>query len=178
MKGGSAMLIATVISSTFSATSVEANMLTIPSASAILDVSKSTEAQQKLNSRIEQLGAILLNFKQYHYDICENKEAIEPDQYQDLLDLEITMGAHSRQMKKFFYQEGERVRLMHGEDGYQSLRKVTAAYAQLHKVISNVTAFYAEQLGLVEVISNTHFTPTKEFWLAATQAGNKAYGRH
>lgn len=178
MKGGSAMLIATIIASAFGATTanVEASMLSNTSVAA--ENCHKNSPYKILECRIHELSKILLDFKQYHYDMCNGDQAIEAEEYQNLLNLESTLKGYSGLMKSFFAKTGEKVRTEHGEEGYLLLRKVVATYGQLYKVISNVAAFYAEQLGDVEIITDTHFTPSKEFWLAAVDASNKVYGRH
>jgi len=178
MKGGSAMLIATIISSAFGITTanVEASMLS--NTGVVAENCHKNSTYKNLECRIHELGKVLLDFKQYYYDLCNGAQVIEEAEYQNLLDLESTLKGYSRLMKSFFTKTGEEVRLEHGEEGYLLLRKVVATYGQLYKVISNVAAFYAEQLGDVEIITDTHFTPSKEFWLAAVDASNKVYGRH
>ncbi|MGL5027982.1 MAG: hypothetical protein ACRC6P_18700 [Shewanella oncorhynchi] len=171
------MLIATIIAAAFSTNNVEASLLSSPKIE-IMDCKQlKCPEMVALADCVKQIEEVLFGFRTYYYDICHGGD-LSLDQYSKLVSLESIWKGRSELSKTFWQEHSEQIKLGAGNDAYDLLRKSVVANVQLHRVIENVTAFYAEQLGLIEIVDETHFSPTAEFWQAATDASNQVYGRH
>ncbi|MDI5830714.1 hypothetical protein [Shewanella xiamenensis] len=171
------MLIATIIAAAFSTNNVEASLLSSPKVEILDCKQRQCPEMVALAECLNQIEEVLLGFRTYYYEICNGGE-LSPDQYTKLVSLESIWKGRSELSKAFWQEHSEQIKLSAGAEAYDLLRKSVVANVQLHRVIENVTSFYAEQLGFTEIVNETHFHPTAEFWQAATDASNQVYGRH
>lgn len=178
MKGGSAMLVATIMSAFSSNPAVEASMLVTKPSVICKEDCVNTDVLVSLEARKDELYAILKDFRQHYYDLCYDVESIDLNQYENLKSLELTSRGMSEYMKGILSNEAESIKIEYGENVYESFRHLVATYNQLRKNISNVLALFEDKRGKVETLNNTEFEPTIEFITAAYSASEAIYNNH
>jgi hypothetical protein len=180
MTGGSAMLIATIMSAFATTPAVEAQML-MPEKSSNCCNENAINHEAIIKALIErqsQISSLLTDFRTHYHLICEASSLIEPSAYENLRCLDLVSRGISEYLKDILARSGDSIKTLHGVDVYNQFRNVVASHGQLRKNISNIYAAYNEHLGLNEIVEVTHFTPSKDFILAAFQASESVYGTH
>lgn len=171
------MLIATIIASALSVSNAEARILSTPKLDA--DCAKINDCDSvDLTECIEQIESILMGFRSYYFDLNNNNVNISPDLYDKLISLESFWKGRSALVKEFWDDQSELIKLNESAEAFSLLRRAVVVNVQLHRAIQNVSALYSEKLGYTKTVSETNFALTSEFWKAATDASNQAYGRH
>ncbi|MBU1393019.1 hypothetical protein KO533_21770 [Shewanella sp. NKUCC05_KAH] len=182
MKGGSAMLIATIMSAFSSTPTVEASML-VSKPNAICNrhcdnVASASSVLSSIESRREELTCILKSFREHYYNLCNDVETVDHNEYDQLKNLELFSRGMSEFMKGVLTNEADSIKIEHGEEVYDSFRHLVAIHGQVRKNISNILALYKDEMGEVETIHNTEFEPTEEFIAAAYQVSENLYHTH
>jgi hypothetical protein len=180
MKGGSAMLIATIMSAFASTPVAEAQML-VTKPSTVCEANntdKIAHALTCLDNRKQELTRILTNFRKYYYDICNNENLVDLSEYENLKSLDLYSRGMSEFMKGILTKEATHIKSEYGEEVFQAFRHLVATHGQVRKNISNIIAVYEDKNGMVETLHNTDSTPTKEFITAAFQVSDKIYNTH
>lgn len=182
MKGGSAMLIATIMSAFASTPTVEASMLASKQHTVCNrhceDVTSATSVLSSIESRREELACILKSFREHHYNLCNDIETVDHSQYEQLKNLELFSRGMSEFMKGVLVNEADSIKEEHGDEVYESFRHLVAIHGQVRKNISNIVAFYKDKMGEVETINNSAFEPTEQFITAAYQVSENLYPTH
>ncbi len=178
MKGGSAMLIATIMSAFSSTPVVEAKMLVTNTTVNSSSLLSSSEVLAQLESRKQEASDILADFRVYYYNLCNGIDAVDLEQFENLKSLELYTRGMNEFMKAVLIEHSDAIKHTHGEKVYDAFRHIVATQGQIRKNISNILALYYEQQGLVETIIGTAFEPTKEFITAAYQVSENLYSTH
>ncbi|QDE32412.1 hypothetical protein [Shewanella polaris] len=181
MKGGTAMLVATIMT-TLTAPTAEAEMLSTKANTCFETlankVDKTQHALKTLEQRKVQLDELLANFRQYYYDISNDANLVDLNEYENIFNLDLTARGIGELLKGILKKEELHIKAEYGNDVYQSFRHLVATHGQVRKNMSNILSVYKNMQGMVETVEQTAFTPTKEFFTAAFEVSENVYNTH
>lgn len=180
-KRGTAMLLTTLILNAFAASpTVEAQML---SNNNNLTEKKGFSTDDELvtnalESRKSELEDVLSSFRVYYAEISAKGGEVSSEEFKELELLELSIRAEAEYLKMGLQRNAKAIIDLYGENVFFEFRHVVAIYGQIRKNVSNILAFYSEEMGVVEVLSDNAFTPTSDFFKAAFVASKEVYGTH
>jgi hypothetical protein len=181
MKGGTAMLVATIMT-TLAAPIAEAEMLSIKTNTCFKSAASKTDKVQHALTTIEQrkiqLDSLLADMRQHYYDISYDESLVDLSEYENVFNLELAARGIGELLKSILRKEEIHITTEYGNDVYQSFRHLVAAHGQVRKNMSNILAVYENMQGMVENVDQTAFTPSKEFFTAAFEISEKVYNTH
>jgi hypothetical protein len=176
MIGGAAMVLATIISNTFSAVPVEefSVLSTMESHSKIqLSSLKNDELSKKLQARQKQLDKILLELKQVYFDVCESNE-MEMGDLEELGYLELALRGQSEYLKKIWRDHHESIVTLHGEDVYNVFRNIVGTVGQIRKNVTNILSVEDS----LQITDDNNFKPTAAFAELASMTSQENFNYH
>lgn len=177
MIGGTAMVVATVISNAFSAVHVDefSALLAVESHQTIqLSSSNNVELSKKLQSRQKQLDKVLLELKKIYFDVCENSGIEIDDDLEDLTYLELSLRGQSEYLKKIWRDHNKSIVEQHGENISNVFRNLVGTVGQIRKNVSNILSAKNSP----QIIDDIQFKPSVAFAELASKISQENFNYH
>jgi len=180
MIGGTAMVLATIISNTFAATAVEEfNVLLDMESSKTIQLPNSGDLDKvallnKLTANQVKLNKSLLELKQVYFDLSEEGGQTIEEDLENLANLEMSLRGLSEYYKKLWRDYQGDIIPQYGKEVYNVFRSIVGTVGQIRKNVSNILSIQSP----VQITNDTQFEPSAAFSKLASKISQNTFNYH
>lgn len=174
------MVLATIISNTFSATAVdEFNVLldmesnkTIQSPSSG-DLAKAALLEKLMANQVK-LNKVLLDLRQVYFNLTEESGKAIDEDLENLRSLELSLRGQSEYYKKLWRDYQGDIVPQYGQDVYNVFRNIVGTVGQIRKNVSNIVSTQSP----VQMTNVAQFEPSATFAKLASKISQNTFNYH
>jgi hypothetical protein len=180
MIGGTAMVLATIISNTFSATAVdEFNVLLDMESNKTIQLPNSVDLTkaallEKLIANQIKLNTVLLELRQVYFNLTEQGVVAFEEDLENLGNLELSLRGQSEYYKKLWRDYQGDIIPQYGKEVYNVFRNIVATVGQIRKNVSNIVSIQSP----VQITNDVQFEPSVAFTKLASKISQNTFNYH